>query len=465
MAFPTIPTAAAGRLLSNVQANTTAVRTFPSLTGLTKNAGDLLIAVCVAYQTTATANAAFGTWTGGFTEFVDQSSSTTMAFGAAYKWSTGSETGTFAVTQAATITGHAAMIVMSIPGAHATTPPEGGAIANGTTAAADPPAGLNPAGWDVEDVLWVAVAGSGEVSTTGSYTGIASGPANYSDYADTGISADAAGGVEGAVAFRQLNAASEDVGVFSVDVSNARNSALLIAVRPVPPPPPTTTAVGEVSLGSASDPAVDTGHSLFVRARKSSGTGTVTLSAALYEGASNRSGNLTTSALTTSLAEYELPIAEASAANITSYSNLGVRFWGDSSTGDTVNVEVAEVWLEVPALPVVALAGTSTGTSTSTGSADVHHPLTGTTAGTAATTGSSAVQYPLGATSAGTSRSGLCPGQAVPDGSVYPGVVELLVEHALAGTSAGTAVSSGDLTVDLAVVPVPVLVMAPRVAV
>jgi hypothetical protein len=229
MAFPSIPTVAAGRVLTTVQADTSGTRTFPNLSSLTKSSGDLLIAIIAAYQSSVTP--AFSAWGGGFTEFHDSGSSTTMAIGAAYKWSTGSETGTFTVTQAATITGHAAMILLSISGAHASTVPEAGSRADGTTAAANP-AAFNPAGWDVEDTLWIAVAGSGETGTAGSYTGVASAPTSYSDYAETGISADVVGGVEGAVAFGQVAAASEDVGTFSVDVSNARNSAVVIAVRP-----------------------------------------------------------------------------------------------------------------------------------------------------------------------------------------------------------------------------------------
>lgn len=233
MAFPTIPTVAAGRVLTGVQTGTSGTRTFPSLTGLTKNSGDLLIAICFCYQSSVTP--AFSAWGAGFTEFVDSGSGTTMAIGAAYKWSDGTETGTFTVTQAATITGAASFILLSIPGAHASTVPEGGSRADGTSAAADP-AAFDPAGWGAEDNLFISVGGSGETSTTGSFTGIASAPTNYTDYADTGISSDVVGGVEGAVAFRQLNGASENVGVFSVDVSNARNAALVIAVRPAAAP-------------------------------------------------------------------------------------------------------------------------------------------------------------------------------------------------------------------------------------
>lgn len=156
-----------------------------------------------------------------------------MAIGAAYKFSTGSETGTFTVAQAATITGHAAMILLAISGNHASTAPEVGTIANGTAAAADPGA-LNPTGWDVEDTLWIAVGASGETGTGGTYDGISAAPTNYTDLAQTGNSADAIGAVEGAVAFRQNAVASEDVGTFTTDLSNARNSAVVIAVRPAP---------------------------------------------------------------------------------------------------------------------------------------------------------------------------------------------------------------------------------------
>lgn len=241
---PTIPTVAAGRVLTSVVANTTSPRVSPNLSGLTKNSGDRLIAILIAYQTGTGTNAAFSGWPSGWTEIHDSATSTTMAIGVAEKISDGTETGTLSVTQATTITGHACWILLSIPGAHLTTASEVGSRASDTAAAANP-ASFNPAGWDSEPTLWIAVAGSGETSTTGSYTGIASAPTNYTNYVDTGISSDVVGGVEGAVAFRQLTAASEDVGTFSVDTSNARNAAVVIAVRPladtVPGPPRSVT--------------------------------------------------------------------------------------------------------------------------------------------------------------------------------------------------------------------------------
>ena len=234
MTFPTIPTVAAGRVLFANQADTSGTRTFPSLSSLTKNAGDRIIAIIVTYQSTT--NPQFSGWGAGFTEISDQGTSSTLGIGVAELISTGSETGTFTVTQAGTITGHASMCLLSIPGAHASTASEVGTIANGTSAAADP-GSFNPAGWDVEDTLWIAVDGNGMTSGTGSWTACGAGTlTNYTDLANSNTTDNSTvGQTEIAVAFRQVAAASEDRGAISThDTSNARNSALIIAVRPAP---------------------------------------------------------------------------------------------------------------------------------------------------------------------------------------------------------------------------------------
>jgi hypothetical protein len=231
--FPTIPTSGAGQIVSSANTNPAGTHTFPNLNTLTAPAGTLIIALCIIYDGNST-NAEFSSWGGGFTEFVDQATTTTMGIGAAYKWSSGSETGTFTVTSADTSANDSVCLLLAIPGAHPSTPPEGGTIANGTAAAANI-AALNPAGWDAEDTLWIAVCGAGETSTTGSFTAPSAAPANYGDLFATAVTADVVGGVYGAGAFRQLNAASDDPATFTVDTSNARNSALLLAVRPAPP--------------------------------------------------------------------------------------------------------------------------------------------------------------------------------------------------------------------------------------
>lgn len=232
MAFPTIPTRAAGRLLSGEQANATSPRTFPNLSSLTKNSGDLLLALICAYQTSTGTNAAFSTWGGGFTEFHDSATSTTVAIGAAYKWSTGSETGTFTVAQAATITGHANMILLSIPGAHLTTPPEAGGRASSTNSNADA-GSLDPAGWATEDTLWITLCGVGETATGGAFQGVIGGPGgSWTDFDETAISGDVVGGMDMGIAFLQSAVASVDPDAFNTDVSNARWGAITIAVRP-----------------------------------------------------------------------------------------------------------------------------------------------------------------------------------------------------------------------------------------
>lgn len=231
MAFPSIPTSAGGRILSVASTAGGSTNTFPSLTGLTKNAGDLLIAIIVIYDGNST-NAEFSSWGASFNEFVDQATTTTMGIGAAYKFSTGSETGTFTVTSSDSSTNDRQMILLSIAGAHASTPPEGSTIANGTSSNATP-SSLNPAGWGTEDTLWIEVIGWGEVSTTGSATGVSGVSSNYGSTYTAVLSADAAGGVEVGIGFRQLNAASEQPDTaFSVDTSNARHSVVTLAVRP-----------------------------------------------------------------------------------------------------------------------------------------------------------------------------------------------------------------------------------------
>lgn len=239
MTFPTIPTTGASTLLTTNQLDSVATRTFPNLSSLTKTAGDLLLAIIYCYQSTAAAGAIFSSWGASFTELADLGGSTNGCLGVAYKLNaTGTETGTFSVTQAATITGDASMILMSIAGAHTTTPPEITALASGTAAAADP-ASLDPAGWGAEDTLWIAVGGNGMTSITGSWTGSGStAPTNYSGLVNTAATdTSTIGDCDAVVAFRQLNAASEDAAGFSgTDVSNARNHAALIAVRPAPPP-------------------------------------------------------------------------------------------------------------------------------------------------------------------------------------------------------------------------------------
>lgn len=106
------------------------------------------------------------------------------------------------------------------------------------------------------------------------------------------------------------------------------------------------TSVARVSLAAGSTPTVRTGHAIKATARTTALAGT--LRAALYEGANNRSGDLESTALTTSLADYSLAISEANATNIVDYSDLEIRFWGYSATSQPTVFEVDKLCLEIP---------------------------------------------------------------------------------------------------------------------
>src|SRR5215207_9997464 len=128
MAFPTIPTAAAGRVVGLNQLNTTATLTGPNLNTLTMAAGDLVIAIAGEYQSNAGADAAFTGWAGGgltWTEIRDSTGTADCRLGVAFaRLATGSETGTVTVTRSGTLVGDASMILLTIPGTHPSTNPE-----------------------------------------------------------------------------------------------------------------------------------------------------------------------------------------------------------------------------------------------------------------------------------------------------------------------------------------------------
>ena len=116
-------------------------------------------------------------------------------------------------------------IVLEIGPWHGTTAPEISAVATGDSTAPDP-SSLNPAGWDVEDTLWLAhilqdldAADSGAVSAV---------PANYTlvgsaeIYAEQGMNC---------IAKRELAAASEDAGAFTTSPADSWR-AYMMAIRP-----------------------------------------------------------------------------------------------------------------------------------------------------------------------------------------------------------------------------------------
>lgn len=362
MAFPTIPTSAAGRVVSVASTAGGATNTFPNLNTLTKNAGDLLIAIIVIYDGNST-NAEFSSWGGGFTEFVDQATTTTMGIGCAYKWSTGSEIGTFTVTSADASTTDRQMILLSIPGAHASTPPESTTIVNGTSSVPSIPT-LTPS-WGAEDTLFIAVGGAGENSTSGTFTGISGAPTDFTDLYTAVLSADAVGGVEAAVAFRQFNSVASGGGNFSIDTSNARNSQLRLAVRP---------AAG-IPQGSASGSITWAGSSTGARASSGASTGTITW-AGSATGVATHQGSASGTITWAGSATGESPAEGANEGSAT-----GSITWAGTATGTSLHSGSAS--------GAIGWSGASSGVSEHSGAASGTISWTGTAVGTSLHSGAS----------------------------------------------------------------------------
>ena len=141
-----------------------------------------------------------------------------------YSIAAGTEGGT-TVNFVTTSAEEAAAQVYRIANWHGTTPPEISTAATGTNTTPDP-SSLDPAGWDVADTLWIAVAGQdrGEQGTP-TY------PASYTDGIST-LSSSGNGRCQIHSARRVLAAALEDPGAFTVPVSE-QWIAFTIAVRPV----------------------------------------------------------------------------------------------------------------------------------------------------------------------------------------------------------------------------------------
>jgi hypothetical protein len=111
--------------------------------------------------------------------------------------------------------------VYAIGGSHSSTASPA-LTATATSANPNPPS-LDPSGWAAEDTLWIAVMAhdAGNLAVT-------AGPVNYTDFAEHRIGT-ATTGAGFAFASRQLNAASEDPGVFTMTAEDS--VAATVAIR------------------------------------------------------------------------------------------------------------------------------------------------------------------------------------------------------------------------------------------
>lgn len=168
-------------------------------------------------------------WPSGWNElFDDTSDAGDQATVGAWRKVDGTEGATFTITQAALAKDVA--IIYEISGAEDpdTQPPEFSTVVVGESTSPDP-GSLTPTG-GARDYLWLWCGG-----WTGEQTSPPSGtPTNYSDPigADTGTVGGANGNCRVAIAERELNAASEDPGVWTISASKPW-AAFTIAIHPV----------------------------------------------------------------------------------------------------------------------------------------------------------------------------------------------------------------------------------------
>lgn len=208
MTFPVVAVESGTNFAANV---TTHVLNIPA--GIV--AGELLL---ILFNKDGSGTASVTTPASGWNTLIDVtgSGSVNRLYGF-YRIATGSEGSTITVTTGSERT---AYVSFKIAGWHGVTLPE---FAPQTGSSPNPPL-LTLAGWGAEDTLWIACSAiDGPVT----YTGY---PATYPD----NRIAHSSGSSETApisVATRNLNAASDDPGAFSINT--ARNGATVtIAVRP-----------------------------------------------------------------------------------------------------------------------------------------------------------------------------------------------------------------------------------------
>ncbi len=190
--------------------------------------GDLLIAMVGGFIDTGSTPVDVS-WPAGWTEFFEEdatSGTLHLAVSGAYRQADGTEGST--VTATTNLNVLAAHNTYRISGAAdpATQPPQVATTpfldSGGTTV--DPPS-LTPTG-GAKNYLWLAVAGWRRTGRT-----LTGSPTNYTDTIDINSSGGSSG-LHLASARRQLNAASEDPGVFTLSSNSERRVGATIAVHP-----------------------------------------------------------------------------------------------------------------------------------------------------------------------------------------------------------------------------------------
>lgn len=230
MYFDSLPSAASFPSVAATNTSTTTSAATSHTVNLPSGiqSGELLISLITVYNDSGSTPIDV-TWPGGWTEFFEQdatSSTLHLVTSGAYRQATGSEGSSITVTT--NVGGYAGHNSYRITGAAdpAVQPPEVSTTPYiddpGTTI--DPPS-LSPTG-GANNYLWLAVAGWRRSGRT-----LVGSPTNYTNTLDAN-SGGGAPGVHLVSARRQLNAASEDPGLFTVSANSERKIGATIAVHP-----------------------------------------------------------------------------------------------------------------------------------------------------------------------------------------------------------------------------------------
>lgn len=223
-AFPTV----AGTAKTYIASSTTWACNLPASVAK----GDLVLLFIVADSNVQFFSAFPGSWV----ELWDNDF-TGGASGGAYLIASGGETTVTPVLDIGTAD-DAVCITYRITGWHGTTPPEAGIPTDGANPSSPDPPALTPS-WGAADTLWIAVAGSGVCDSNNNDSLFTAAPTNYGslvvqngDAATVPNNCTSVAQPSIATATRELNAASDNPGTFTVSDTASTNSANLIAVRP-----------------------------------------------------------------------------------------------------------------------------------------------------------------------------------------------------------------------------------------
>lgn len=214
MSFPTVAASNTSQQTSN-----SATHTVNLPTGIVSGNLLLVFFACDGNTTAEVTTPASG-WETLFTQNVLADTAFLKVF---YRFADGGEGSTITITTGATEQSN--HISFRITGAHASEVPAFASTRPGSSSANPNPPSLNPANWDVEDTLWIALA-----AWDGSPTGTGY-PTDYTSNQITVQNPVGSGSAGIIVATRELAAASEDPGTFTMSASE-QWAAATIAVRP-----------------------------------------------------------------------------------------------------------------------------------------------------------------------------------------------------------------------------------------